>query len=557
MSSTSLNARRRARELDALAGETVDVLVIGGGIVGAGVALDAASRGLSVALVERGDLAQGTSRWSSKLIHGGLRYLASGDVGVAYESAVERGILMRHTAPHLVRALPSVIPTASRAQAAKVWAGLQAGDALRMAAGTPSALLPRPRRLTVDELVRYAPGVDPGRIRGGLLAWDGQSVDDARLVVAVARTAAGLGARIITRCAAVSVHGGGARLRDELPSGGEVPGIGRGQRPGGGGPPGEMASDGQRPGGGSGGRRGGPRVAGGGSVPGDAGAGGPREFDVTARVVVNATGVWADQLAPGVSLRPSRGSHVIVPAARLGGLTCGITVQIPGGRNRFGFALPAGDGRAYLGITDEPVDDVPDGDPVPSDAEIAALLGTFDEVLRTPLRRDDVIGSFAGLRPLLDAGPADTADLSRRHVVRVDGGVVTVVGGKFTTYRRMAEDAVDRAVASAGLRARPCVTARLPLVGAASHRRLAQVAAPARIVARYGMEATKVIGNDDRPITKGCAVTGAEFAFALRHEGALDAADLLDRRTRIGLVPADRAAALPAAEQAVSQFSLE
>ena len=151
MNSTSLNAARRAAELDALPSEQLDVLVVGGGIVGTGVALDAASRGLSVALVERGDLAQGTSRWSSKLIHGGLRYLASGDVGVAYESAVERDVLMRRTAPHLVRALPSVLPISmgtSRAWAAQLAAGLRAGDALRVAVGTPASLLPRSLRAT-------------------------------------------------------------------------------------------------------------------------------------------------------------------------------------------------------------------------------------------------------------------------------------------------------------------------------------------------------------------------------------------------------------------------
>jgi glycerol-3-phosphate dehydrogenase len=200
---------------------------------------------------------------------------------------------------------------------------------------------------------------------------------------------------------------------------------------------------------------------------------------------------------------------------------------------------------------------VPSGDPVPSDDEVDALLHTFDGVLRTPLHRGDVLGSFAGLRPLLAAAPVDTADLSRRHVVRRGhDGVITVVGGKFTTYRRMAEDAVDAAIDGAGLTARRCVTTRLPLVGAASRARLAQVPAPARLVARYGLEATRVTG-DATPVAPGQTVTGAEFAFALRHEGALDVDDLLDRRTRIGLVPADRAAAKPAAIRALARFSEE
>ncbi len=216
-----------------------------------------------------------------------------------------------------------------------------------------------------------------------------------------------------------------------------------------------------------------------------------------ARVVVNATGVWADRLAPGITLRPSRGTHLVVPAARLGGLPTGITVPVPGSRNRFVFALPAGDGRAYLGITDEPVASVPDGDPRPGDGEIEWLLRAFDGVLRTPLDPADVIGQFAGLRPLLSidgaAAGGSTADLSRRHVVRHGAdGVLTVVGGKLTTYRRMAADAVDAALRVSGLRARPCGTARLPLVGAASRSRLAQLEAPARLVERYGVEAPRL-----------------------------------------------------------------
>jgi glycerol-3-phosphate dehydrogenase len=218
--------------------------------------------------------------------------------------------------------------------------------------------------------------------------------------------------------------------------------------------------------------------------------------------------------------------------------------------------LPQADGLVYLGITDEPVDAVPDGDPVPTDVEVKALLGAFDGVLARPLRSDDVIGSFAGLRPLLSASASNvdgTADLSRRHVVhRGDDGVVTVVGGKLTTYRRMAADALDAAVDAAGLRAGRCVTARLPLVGAASRRRLAQLPAPARLVARYGTEGPRVLAaGSQTAVAPGLAVTAAEFAFAVRHEGALDAADLLDRRTRIGLVPADRAAALTTAEEVI------
>ncbi|MCM3926047.1 FAD-dependent oxidoreductase, partial [Frankia sp. AiPs1] len=211
---TSLDARRRDRELAiTVDGDPVDVLVVGGGVTGAGVALDAASRGLSVALAEAHDLAFGTSRWSSKLVHGGLRYLAGGDVAVAWESAVERDILMRHTAPHLVRALPIVTPLTpevSRSAAALVHTGLRIGDVLRRAAGTPHSVLPGPRRLTAVETLGLAPALRETGLRGGLVYWDGQLVDDARLVVALARTAAGHGARILTRLRVEHIEGPGA-----------------------------------------------------------------------------------------------------------------------------------------------------------------------------------------------------------------------------------------------------------------------------------------------------------------------------------------------------------
>jgi glycerol-3-phosphate dehydrogenase len=496
---TSLNAARRQRELADLDREPVDVLVIGGGVTGAGVALDAASRGLRVVLAEKHDLAFGTSRWSSKLVHGGLRYLASGAVGIAHESAVERGVLMTRTAPHLVHPLAQVVPLlpgVSRRQAALIRAGFAAGDALRVAARTPGSLLPRSRRIGPDQVRRYAPTVAAAGLRGGLLNWDGQLCDDARLVVALARTAAGHGASILTRCAAVEATGHGAVLRDELT---------------------------------------GTRV------------------DVDARAVINATGVWAGQLAPEVHLRPSRGTHVVLPAAALGGPTGGLTVPVPGTTSRFVFALPAPDGRVYLGLTDEdapgPVPDVP----LATEAEIAFLLDTLNTVLDVPVRRTDVLGSFAGLRPLLD-GSGGTSDLSRRHaVLRGSDGMLTVVGGKLTTYRRMAEDAVDAAVDAAGLTARPCVTTRLPLVGAAFRDYLARLDAPAHLVRRYGTEAVAVLAEGlAEPVCAGVATTVAELRFAVRHEGALDVGDLLDRRTRVGLDPVVREAARPAAEQALA-----
>ena len=510
---SSLNAARRARELAALraAGSrpepAVDLLVIGGGVTGAGVALDAASRGLSVVLAEKHDLGFGTSRWSSKLVHGGLRYLASGSVGIAHESAVERGILLERTAPHLVHALPQVVPLlpgTTRAQSALVRTGFLAGDALRVSARTPSATLPRSRRLSRAEVLRYAPTVTPAGLRGGLVFWDGQLTDDARLVTALARTAAGYGAQVLTRCSATSATGTGATLRDELTG---------------------------------------------------------ESFSVRARMVVNATGVWAAALAPGITLRPSRGTHLVFRQEPFGGLSAGLTVPVPGETNRFVFALPAPDARVYVGLTDEdapgPIPDVPQA----TDGETDFLLRTINSALRTPLTRADLLGSFAGLRPLLDTGTGRTADVSRKHaVLTAPDRLVTVVGGKLTTYRRMAEDALDAALAASGRTAAgPCRTRSLALVGAAEPATLARVDAPLRLVRRYGTEAPAVLAEADgdpallRPVAPGTDTTMAELLFAVRHEGALDAGDLLDRRSRLGLSADTRAAALPAAEAALAR----
>lgn len=244
---TALNRPRRARELaEATDGRQVDLLVIGLGATGAGVALDAASRGLSVVAVDAHDLAFGTSRWSSKLAHGGLRYLAHGQVGTAHESAAERGILLRRTAPHLVRPsrwLVPLTPDISRGSAAVIGAGFVAGDVLRRVVRTPSGLLPRPGRVGAARARELAPALRHD-VRGGITAWDARIEDDARLVIALARTAAGRGARVLTRVRALDVAGDGARVRDELTG---------------------------------------------------------TAYDITARAVVNATGVWAGGLVPGVT----------------------------------------------------------------------------------------------------------------------------------------------------------------------------------------------------------------------------------------------------------------
>lgn len=470
---TSLNAARRATDLAAL--NEVDVLVVGGGVTGAGTALDAASRGLSVCLLEAHDLAFGTSRWSSKLVHGGLRYLARGDVALAHESAVERGILMTRTAPHLVHALPMLFPLHGKDRGLRIMAGLRAGDLLRRAARTPSSVLPGPRRIPAAEAQALVPGLRTTDLSGGLLSFDGQLVDDARLVLALARTAAGHGANIITRARVTNLTGTGADFTDTLTG---------------------------------------------------------TTHSIKARAVVNASGVWAGQLVPSVRLRPSLGSHLVLNATTTGLTGTALMFPVPHTRNRFAMLLPQRDNRVYLGLTDTPADwPIPDVPTVP-ESDMDFLLDVASSVLRRQLTRADVLGSYAGVRPLLDAQGA-TADLSRRHaVLTAPNGVITVVGGKLTTYRRMAADAVDATELAAG----PSQTATLRLVGNDNDR----ITALSELDPDLATE-----------ITPG--VTAAQVVWAVRHEGALDADDVLDRRTRIGLVPTDREAAEPQVTELVTR----
>ena len=507
--SASLNAAQRARDLDALSESTVDVLVVGGGITGAGVALDAASRGLTVALVEKHDLSFGTSRWSSKLIHGGLRYLAKGDIHLAWESARERAALIGTIAPHLVHPLPFVIPlndAVPRSLGRLAWMGYEAGDVLRMLSGTSRWVLPRPRRLSIAETLRYVPSVNLAHLHGGLLTWDGQLEDDARLVVGVARTAAEYGARVITYAGATQLRGDGATIVDETSG---------------------------------------------------------QALDIRARAVVNATGVWVPELASEIKLRPSKGAHLVLPGASLGYPRAALTVPVPGETNRFVFAMPQPDGLIYLGLTDDPISGpVPDV-PFADEADETFLLDVISRALAVPLTPQDVVGSFAGLRPLAAAGEGRTADLSRNHVVhRGSNGVVSVYGGKLTTYRQMAQDTVDAVVdgAAGGLSAAPSPTRKLPLVGAAPLTELVEVAAPARLVRRYGTEAPLVasMAEDDSsllaPVAPGIPVLGVELAFGIRHEGALSVEDLLARRTRLALAPELAEGARPAAERILERW---
>ncbi len=472
--SPDLNVARRAAELRRTGDETVDILVIGGGITGVGVALDAAARGLSVTLLEAEDLAFGTSRFSSKLVHGGLRYLATGDVATAKESAFERHLLMTRIAPHLIRPLGQLLPFTSEVTARQRAAGvigMAMGDLLRMRARTPRRFLPPPRLVSSRTAQRLVPSLAPAGLRGGMLSYDGQLVDDARLVVTVARTAAGLGARILTRVRALELRRDGATAEDVL----------TGER-----------------------------------------------VDVRARTVVNATGVWAGSLDESITVRPSRGTHIVLDASDLGNPSSALTIPHEGSISRYVFALPQQHGRVIVGLTDE---DSPG--PVPrvaaaTEGDIAFLLTNLNRVLSAPITRDQVRGSFAGLRPLVDTGATSTADISRRHLVAVsETGFVNVLGGKLTTYRRMAEDAVDLAVDIAGLDAGPSSTASLRLTDTAV------------------------------AVAPGCDrghVPRATIEFAVRCEGAMTADDVLDRRTRVGLVDEDRERQRAAVESVVAEI---
>ncbi len=482
-----LTAERRSRDLAHLARHPVDVLVVGGGITGVGVALDAATRGLTVALVEQDDLANGTSRWSSKLLHGGLRYLAQGAPGVAWESALERATVAQRMAPHLIHPLAQVIPdrVGDRRSARLALVGQKAGDLLRAAAGTPLSLLPRARHVDAATATQLVPGLRQEGLLGAAVGWDCQLIDDARLVVAVARTAAAYGARVLTRVRVTGVD----------PATGEV-----------------IATD---------------DLAGGAPVR------------LRAGTVVNATGVWADGLDPTITLHPSLGTHVVVPTHLVGGGRGSLTVPVPDTVGRFVLSLPQPGGISYVGLTDHEMTTRSYAEPdVPPD-DVAWILATLSLALERPVTPADALGSFAGVRPLVqDDSTAASPDISRRHLVRRTDRLVTVTGGKLTTFRRMAEDVVDL------LTDVPCRTRDIALVGAGPHEDRPDV--PPVLWRRYGNEAPTVWDLGEYrpelrdPLVPGTSHYGVEAAFAVAAEGALDVADIVARRTRLALLDAAR-----------------
>ncbi|MGZ8528549.1 MAG: glycerol-3-phosphate dehydrogenase/oxidase [Candidatus Limnocylindrales bacterium] len=501
-----LDARRR--DLERLASETWQLLVIGGGITGSGIALDATSRGVRTALVERDDHAVGTSGRSSRLIHGGLRYLEQFRIGLVREALSERGRLLR-LAPHLVRIEPFVFPLYGGPLTRPFFgAGLTLYDLLGASADGG-----RHRHLSVDEALEATPVLRRQRLRGAFVYHDGQE-DDARYTLAVARTARARGALPVTRLTAVRAieRGGriaGVTVRDEL---------------------------------------------------------GGAEFDVLAERVVDATGVWSGRpdgpfplTGPGPTVRPSRGTHIVVARDRIPSAH-GLTLRIPG---RVCFLVPWPD-RWVIGTTDIDDDGPPDR-PVPSSAEVDAILANVNATLDIDLTRSDLVAAYTGLRPLAtDPGghPGSTVKASREHRIRTEpNGLVWIGGGKYTTYRLMAAQTVDVALGRTLAAERPSQTAELALVGAAPVEELDALATrltaeagldparSARLVARHGSEASEVVALGReldllRPFGPELAHLEVEAVWAVRTEGALSLDDVLSRRTRLSQELVDRGAAI-------------
>jgi glycerol-3-phosphate dehydrogenase len=497
----------RAEMLDRLSNETFDVLVVGGGITGVGVALDAASRGLRTALVEGDDFASGTSSKSSKLVHGGLRYLQQGDVRLVYEALHERQRLRRN-APHLVTLLPFMIPILTKDGVIPRRVARALGSAMWMYDLTGGFRIGRlHKRLKADAALRHLPTMPRDRLSGAYLYYDA-TTDDARLVLTIARTAAQLGAVVANRCRVVAL------TKD---------------------------ADGQ---------------ADGATVEADG-----RRFDIAARVVVNAAGVWADEvraLEDGVhrdSIRPAKGIHLTVPWEKVRN---DIAVVIPvRGDKRSLFVVPWGrnaDGtyqHTYIGTTDTDYEGRLDDPPCTAD-DIAYVLGALNAAVTTDITTDDVTGVWAGLRPLVKSATSGrTADLSRRHRVTIGpAGVVGIAGGKLTTYREMAEDTVDEVLGRLGRKAR-CKTKKLRLLGAVGFEDPPDGSPAAHLAGRFGtgIRAIDTLVADDpslgEPLIPGLPYLRAEAVYAVRHEMATTLDDVLLRRTRAHLF--DRPATLAAA----------
>jgi len=456
-----------------------DLLIVGGGATGLGAAVDAASRGYHTLLLERGDFGSGTSSRSTKLIHGGVRYLRQGNVTLVMEALQER-TLLRRNAPHLVHDLPFVVPSYDWWQGPFYGVGLRIYDLLAGRHG-----FGRSRPLTRQQTLDRLPGIEPEGLRGGVVYHDGQ-FDDARLAVDLARTAWREGGTLVNRMEVTSL-----RKERDLVTGVTARDLETGE-----------------------------------------------ETAIPARVVINATGPFADTVrrmdeADTVPmLRPSQGVHLVLDRSFLPGTAAIMVPHTDDGRVLF---LIPWLGRVVVGTTDTPVETV-EAEPRPRPDEIEFLLEHVGRYLVRDPKPEDVLSVFAGLRPLVAGGEASTANASRDHVVHVaPSGLVTVAGGKWTTYRRMAQDAVDQALVVADLPGEPCRTADLRIHGAGDDP---------SCVGPYGTDRGAVDAvcaerpGWDEPIGKGLSLRPGEVAWAVRYEMARTVDDVLARRSRSLLLDA-------------------
>ncbi len=507
----------RAEAIEAIAGQRFEVVVIGGGITGAGVALDAASRGYSVALLERGDYAEGTSSRSSKMIHGGLRYLQNLDLGLVREALLERQLMVQ-LAPHLVYPTPFLVPSfAEERRDRRVGIGLNMYDVMattRVGRGRREMRSAREededyywapdrhRTISAGEVLEMVPSLAPREPKSAYLFYDCQT-DDVRLVLTVLGEAQRFGAVMLN----------GAEVSEVLTEDGRARGVA--------------------------------------FVEADSG----ERIEVEAGNVVNATGVWADRIRPEVveeedvpRIAPSRGTHLLLDRADLS--TGRAACIVPAGEGRAIFALPWY-GRTLIGTTDNDYDGDIDH-PRPGGGDIAYLLDAVNAFFGASLGESDLVGAYAGVRPLISSGdPKKSVDISRKaELYETSSGMLTITGGKLTTWRRMAKQTVARLVEREGREA-PCRTAEIPL---GMQARPDDLQAPdgvseesvAQLAFRYGHAARAVLDlawKDAKlaaPIVPGRPDLLAEAAVAARLEQARSVADVLLRRTRLGLLAAPR-----------------
>ncbi|MFI9273278.1 glycerol-3-phosphate dehydrogenase/oxidase [Kitasatospora sp. NPDC052896] len=502
-----LSSQARTDALERMGTRELDVLVVGGGVVGAGAALDAVTRGLTVGLVEARDWASGTSSRSSKLIHGGLRYLEMLDFRLVSEALKERGLLIQRLAPHLVRPVPFLYPLAHRLwERPYVGAGVLLYDTMGITSGNARGL-PHHRHLLKRQALREAPCLRDDALIGAVQYWDAQ-VDDARHTMALVRTAAGYGALVANRTQVVRFLRQGWRVVGALVK--------------------DLESG--------------------------------RETQVHAKQVINATGVWTDDTQAMADargqfhVRASKGVHLLVPRDRINSRT-GLILRT---EKSVLFVIPWG--RHWIVGTTDTDWNLDKAHPAVSAKDVEYLLEHVNKVLVTPLTAQDVEGVYAGLRPLLAGEAAETSKLSREHLVaHTVPGLVVVAGGKYTTYRVMAKDAVDEAVQALEAEKVPgCTTDTVPLVGAEGYRalwnarhRLAEqsglhVARVEHLLGRYGSlvhEVLALIAEDPtlgEPLPSADDYLRAEAVYAVTHEGARHLDDVLARRTRISIESWDR-----------------